>query len=327
MTVWHEDPANAGLLHRLRNALKDGGRLLVFLGAGLSFGAARQQSRARFDYDRYDRWWSHDFPHGGLTPDDDGLPLPSWPWLVNRMHREIAIHTPEVEHESLRAFFIEEGPLDCAQLFRQTVGEANYREFLAAQFDSARQPFIQTTPSHAELVRLNLPLLFTTNFDELIEAAYREAALPLRVSITEEQFRAHRAGREAPHLVKLHGSIDQPDTIVLTRSDYATARRDRQKMLSLLRHEMSDAAFLFVGFSLSDPNFNLLHDDVRLLYGANMPSSYTVQGRRSPVKDRYLRSLDVNTIWLDGWNDLPRFLSLLRIESDSEDHVEESDAR
>ncbi len=58
-----------------------------------------------------------------------------------------------------------------------------------------------------------------------------------------------------------------------------------------------------------DPNFNLIHDDIRLVYGMNVPASYTVQGRRNPVKDRYLRSLDVNTIWIDGWNQMPDFLT------------------
>ena len=38
------------------------------------------------------------------------------------------------------------------------------------------------------------------------------------------------------------------------------------------------------------------------------PVSYTVQGWHDPVKERYLTSLDVNTIWLNGWNDLPGFL-------------------
>lgn len=309
MTAWHEDPGNTALLHRLRTVIAAEGRLLVFLGAGLSFGAARLQSRARFDYDRYDPWWPHDFPHGDITPDDDGLPLPSWPWLINRMWREMSSHASSDELRSLRAFFIEEGPLDCAQLFRQTVGEANYREFLLAQFDSTRQPFIRSTPSHAALVRLKLPLLFTTNYDELIETAYLEAGRQLRVSVSEQQFKARRAENPASHLVKLHGSIDQPDTIVLTRSDYAQARVDRKEMLGFLRAEMTDTAFLFVGFSLSDPNFNLLHDDIRLVYGMNAPASYTVQGRRNPIKDRYLRSLDVNTIWLDSWNDLPDFLT------------------
>src|SRR5487761_2645025 len=239
MTTWHRDPANAQLVLRPRNVVAGQSRLLVFLGAGLSFGAARLNGRDTFDYDHYDRWWPHDFPHVDFVPDDDGLPLPSWPWLVSRMCREIMVHSGAEERASLRSFFIEEGPLDCAQLFRQTVGEANYREFLLSQFDAARQPFIRTTPSHAALVRLNLPLLFTTNYDELIEAAYLDANEQLRVSISEQQFKARRAERPERHLVKLHGSIDQPDTIVLTRSDYARARVDRKEMLGFLRGELT----------------------------------------------------------------------------------------
>ena len=80
-------------------------------------------------------------------------------------------------------------------------------------------------------------------------------------------------------------------------------------MLSSLRNEMIDTAFLFVGFSLSDPNFNLIHGDIRLVYGMNLPASYTVQGRCNPVKERYLGSLGVNTVWLDSWNDMPDFLT------------------
>ncbi|MCV7286698.1 SIR2 family protein [Mycolicibacterium wolinskyi] len=304
---WYDDPGNAGLLHRLRTVVADDGRLLIFLGAGLSFGAARQGSRTQFDYGNY-RWWPPDWPFEGLRPDDDDRPMPSWPLLVSRMCREILNHSDSSEHNALRTFFIEEGALDCAQLFRQTVGEANYREFLGAQFDGRRHQSVQTTPSHAALVRLRLPLLFTTNYDELIEDAYLEAGQQLRVSSTEAEFRARRAERPAQHLVKLHGTIDRPDTIVLTRSDYARARADRKEMLDFLRGEMTETAFLFVGFSLSDPNFNLLHDDIRLVYGMNVPASYTVQGRRNPVKERYLRSLDVNTIWIDSWNQLPDFL-------------------
>jgi hypothetical protein len=306
MTRWYEDAGNANFLHRLQRVIAEQGRLLVFLGAGLSFGAARFQGRATFDYNR---WWPPDFPFANIMPDDDGLPLPSWPQLISRMCREIMSQSQAEEHDSLRTFFIEEGPLDCAQLFRQTVGEANYREFLLKQFDASRHPTVRTTPSHTALVRLGLPLLFTTNYDELIEAAYRQAGLQLRVSISEEQFKARRAERPVRHLVKLHGSIDQPETIVLTRSDYAKARAERNEMLGFLRSEMAETAFLFVGFSLSDPNFNLIHDDIRLVYGMNVPASYTVQGRRDPVKQRYLRSLDVNVIWLDSWNDLPDFLT------------------
>ena len=306
--MWHEHGVNAGLIRRLRAAIGAGGRVLVFLGAGLSFGSARQGGRATFDNEKYHRYPPFDFPESSLSSNDDGLPLPSWPWLVSRMQEQLVMHAESGEHEALQKFFRDEGPLDCAQLFRQTVGEANYREFLLSQFDAGRHPFIEPTPSHAALVDLELSLIFTTNYDELIEAAHLQAGVHLRVSISEEQFVARRADKPLRHLVKLHGSIDQPDTIVLTRSDYAKSRIERKEMLASLRSDMAEASFLFVGFSLSDPNFGLLHDDIRLVYGMNTPASFTVQGRRDPVKQRYLLSMDVNTIWLDGWNDLPGFL-------------------
>lgn len=305
MVTWSQDPGNMQLVRRLQEGLAQGGRVLVFLGAGLSFGAARLGGRAQFDYPPRP-WWPHDVPD--QYPDDDELPLPSWPWLVRRMCREVMNRAPQGEHDSLRSFFAQEGPLDCAQLFRQIVGEATYRDFLQGQFDAGRQPFIQPTPSHQALVRLNLPLLFTTNYDELIESAYAAAGKLLRVSVDEDQFKAHRGGTDRPHLVKLHGSVDQPASIVLTRTDYAAARAGRKEMLDFLRGQMSAASFLFVGFSLSDPNFNLIHDDIRFVYGIDTPVSYTVQGRRDLVKQRYLSSLDVSTVWLDRWNDLPTFL-------------------
>ncbi|MFI6827597.1 SIR2 family protein [Kribbella sp. NPDC050241] len=137
----------------------------------------------------------------------------------------------------------------------------------------------------------------------------------LRVSVTEAQFTAHRRTDDA-HLVKLHGAIGQPDTIVLTGSDYARARAERRAMMDNLRNELAGGGFLFVEFSLSDPNFNTIHDDLRLVHGMNMPASYTVQGRRNSIKERYLRSLDVNTVWLDGWNQLPDFLTRINPRSE-----------
>jgi SIR2-like domain len=151
--------------------------------------------------------------------------------------------------------------------------------------------------------------VFTTNYDELIEDTFLALGQPLRVSASEREFLAHRSDESQTHLIKLHGSINRPDTVVLTRSDFARSRSDRKEMFASLRNELADCSFLFVGFSLSDPNFGLLYDDIRLVYGMNIPVSYTVQGRRDPVKQRYLTSMDVNTIWLDGWNDLPDFLT------------------
>lgn len=339
MTRWYEDALNGQHVGQLRKVLADGGRVLVFLGAGLSFGSARLGGRAAFDNeswgadpggpgyrrrrrppypDAYGPDWGPPYPPyppiADIALDDDDLPLPSWPWLISRMRKELALRCHEDEQDSLSKFFRDEGPLDCAQLFRQTVGEANYGEFLQRQFDVSRYEFVRPTPSHNALVALRLPMIFTTNYDELIEVAHLEAGVRIRVSADEQEFKAHAAQRPEHHLVKLHGSIARPDSIVLTRNDYSRARSSRREMLAHLRHELTSVSFLFVGFSLSDPNFNLLHDDIRESLGMLAPVSYTVQGWRDPVKERYLTSLGVNTVWLDGWNDLPGFLHRINPE-------------
>jgi hypothetical protein len=289
---WHEDELNQEHVRNLREAMTDKTRVLVFLGAGLSFGAARLSAKAGFE----------------AHSSDDELPLPSWPLLITRMRKRLEPRMADRDRRFLDDFFTYEGPLDCAELFRQTVGEQNYAQFLFEQFDASRHEFVRVTPSHKEIVKLDLPLLFSTNYDQVLEQAYRAANVRLDVSIDEEQFKGNLARRPARHLVKMHGSIEKANTIILTRNDYARSRSIRNEMFGYLRGQLTQTTFLFVGFSLADPNFNLLHDDVRDTLGMLAPVSYAVQGRRDPVKRRYLESLGVNTVWLEDWNYLPDFL-------------------
>ncbi len=289
---WYNDDLNQEHINALKEKLTDKTRVLAFLGAGLSFGAARLSAKAGFE--NHSR--------------DDELPLPSWPQLVSRMRTRVEARCSHSDRPYVDDFFHYEGPLDCAELFRKTVGEQNYAQFLLEQFDTSRYPFIEITESHLAIARLDLPLLFTTNYDQLLEEAYRRAGLHLDVSINEEQFKATLPRRPRRHLVKMHGGIENATTVVLTRGDYARSRSLRREMFHYLRGELAQTTFLFIGFSLADPNFNMIYDDVRDSLGMVTPVSYTVQGRRDPVKQRYLESLGVNTIWLGTWNYLPDFI-------------------
>lgn len=69
------------------------------------------------------------------------------------------------------------------------------------QFDVRRHPFVRATPAQAALVALQLPLIFTTNYDELIESAHAEAGVAIRVSAHEREFKARVSERPAHHLV------------------------------------------------------------------------------------------------------------------------------
>ncbi|HEY3140716.1 MAG TPA: SIR2 family protein, partial [Acidimicrobiales bacterium] len=293
--AWFDDNANKAHIERLRSSLGENhGRVVLFLGAGLSFGASR---RGRKGLAERDIWGNRGGAPGDEevrdTPEiilnDDQEPFPTWSRLKSRMRQQLS-DVRDQDQGSLNRFFRSSDPLDCAQLFRNVVGDANYFEFLRTQFKPHSPVDYWITPSHDELVALELPLIFTTNYDDLIERAYGHHGRTLTVSSTADEFLAHLNPHPESHLVKIHGSIDMPSTVVLTRDDYARARLSRRRIYDHLRFDVQQDTYVFIGFSLSDPNVNILLDDARLETGGTMPPSYTVQGRYDRATDEYYRS-------------------------------------
>ena len=296
---WLGNEHNSRLVREIRNRIADGNAdVLIFFGTGLSYGVDR--GRFLFEFEDY----------------DDGRRFPSWPLLLRRMRDRVASLPELKEHGSgVKQFFKEQSPIDCAELLREKVGKANYYAFLREQFVTNETDSKRLTASHHELTRLPVNTIFTTNFDELIELAFRGTGRGVRVSSTPAEFNAHRQERDLIHPVKLNGSIDRPDTTILCRMDFAKARRERTEMLTHLSQELKSCTFLFVGFSLSDPNFTLTHDESRLATNDDMPTPHLAQGRSDRVKEAYLRSMGVNTITLDWWESLPQFLSAINPEN------------
>ena len=295
--AWLSDPDDARHVDALRDQVEaEAASVLIFLGAGLSFGVGRFLGRAAFE--RPEPW--------------DRERFPSWPDLMGRMKDYLAERAEsDAERRSYEAFFRDNDYLDCAQLFRMAIGIDEYETFLVSQFGTTADDADVLTPAHAALVRLPVTELFTTNYDSLIELAFTQAGEPLVVSANADEFRGHQVERPPKHLVKLHGTIDRPSEIVLTRDDYARSRRARAEMFEHLTEGVRYSSFLFLGFSLTDPNFNIVRDDARAVMHDHMPTSYLVQQRPDRVMVRYLTSLGVETVGLENWNWMPALLEAI----------------
>ena len=79
------------------------------------------------------------------------------------------------------------------------------------------------TPTHAILGTLgdsqNVPAV-TTSYDPLYEDAIRSAGgRCLRIPWDLDEARGD-AGSSMPQLIKMHGCVTEPDSIVITREDY-----------------------------------------------------------------------------------------------------------
>eukprot|EP00957_Ditylum_brightwellii_P025161 1904113-Ditylum_brightwellii.AAC.1 len=65
-------------------------------------------------------------------------------------------------------------------------------------------------------------------------------------------------------LLKMHGCVSSPESIVITSDDYRTYESGRKKALAgLVQANLMTSHLLFVGFSLTDPNYQRIIEEVR----------------------------------------------------------------
>jgi hypothetical protein len=97
----------------------------------------------------------------------------------------------------------------------------------------------------------------TLNYDQLFEMACRDAQRP-RTVLPED---VPAVGNN--WLLKLHGSVSQPESIVLTRDDYLGYNSNRDALSALVKAHLLTHHLLFVGFGLADDHFHEIVHDVR----------------------------------------------------------------
>lgn len=110
-------------------------------------------------------------------------------------------------------------------------------------------------PSQAHYVLASLPIetFWTTNYDCLIERALANQGKTVDVKVDESRIYTHTPKRSAV-LYKMHGDVLNPKSIVLAKSDYEEYDAKHRLFPIVLKNDLLQKTFLFVGFSFNDPN-------------------------------------------------------------------------
>lgn len=109
----------------------------------------------------------------------------------------------------------------------------------------------------ALLAGLRSEAAITLNYDTLFELSSNDAGS--KRTVIPDNIESN-TGR---WLLKLHGSVTNPDSIVLTRDDYLGYNTNRDALSSLVKAHLLTHHLLFVGFGLTDPHFHEIIFDVR----------------------------------------------------------------
>ena len=183
--------------------------------------------------------------------------LPSW-WkynqkLINQIKTEALKLCPEAS-DMLACIDAEKKlPVQCISELVASQG-AGESYFPLLELLNGTNP----NANHFALVELarqgKLKTVVTTNFDTLIETAFRKEAVPLFTVIHKQEY-YEATGTVACKLIKIHGSVHDDKTLIDTVSQKAKGLSSEKKYL--LEGAFADSEILVIGFSGADLDFDL----------------------------------------------------------------------
>lgn len=209
---------------------------------------------------------------------NSGNSFKDWPDFLTHAARRSSPKIQRLVRERIKA----KDYLIASQLLKVDLGD-QWSTILTEEFQQAAA----ISRLHKAIISLNQRVIVTTNFDKLIEKAWNDSDVkryPTVISKIDQQvFKLFRDGES--YLIKIHGSIDEPESIVFDKSSYqrsAFSNRFYQDLIStlLLTH-----TFLFIGFSMDDPAVSLLVESHAHRFSETRPHYAFFSGKKQPEID------------------------------------------
>ena len=137
------------------------------------------------------------------------------------------------------------------------LGVLKFRESIISEVEKAEDTF---TTLHTALFSLPITTYVTTNYDHMLESAFRAKGIDPKIIKSSDDLPSISKGRKT--IVKLHGDIDSPSSLVISRKDYREYKVKNVGFIEWLNAEMSRNTLLFVGTSFDDPRLREIDDHI-----------------------------------------------------------------
>jgi len=185
-----------------------------------------------------------------------GAGLPLWGQLLEEMARGVGITQQEMT--ALRRLDY----VDQAHILEQRCGDEEIpRQMIAKAMQRHHYAL-----GHALLASLPVREVVTTNYDQLFELAFQSAGGKTLAVLPHAPQRGTYGW-----ILKMHGSVEHPRDIVLTRRDYMRYDEQRAALAGIVQAQLLTKQMMFVGFSLNDANFLRIADAVRRALRSTSP--------------------------------------------------------
>jgi hypothetical protein len=209
---------------------------------------------------------------------------PMFDWLTNQLKIRSGIAESETYTFS-----------EAAQGHEDNKGRQALVQFVRDQIDMLGN---KPQPIHNLIAKLTACNLFaTTCIDQLLEHAFANARRPLNTIIGSVDIAfedEHKA-----QLYKLRGSVERPESLVLTEDDYETFFENQTSLSVVFQGYLARKTVLFIGYDLTDPHFKRMYRKVTTPFDDYTRRSYAIGDELTPKVARWCKRHNIDVIESD----------------------------
>ena len=243
--------------------------------------------------------------------------LPTWEELLDSMLNKLHEEGLDSLHQNeLKSLFEAKKFLEIADYCRVKFDKRFYSEILLPQLRGDKVPI----PEHHEVImKSQFAGIVTTNYDKLLERAYMKETngqeWPKIATHTDIGMLGTLLCESQTFILKAHGDIDQPESLILTAHDYSEKIHTSPAFDAIFSAILLTKAILFVGYSINDPDFRLLLDRQFTIFKGSVPGRYALMSKSKVgevEREILLRTAGIQVLAYDKHDEVLTFLKELR---------------
>jgi NAD-dependent SIR2 family protein deacetylase len=234
--------------------------------------------------------------------------LPDWDELLTDFFEELDLK--DINNE------INVDNLDIAQFYLDKKDRKSLHELLRKKLRAGEKTeeggTLKAGENLCEVAKLPVRDFWTTNYDNLLESALDDIDVKYNKIVSKNDFALINAART--NIYKMHGDIDNVESIVLTRTDYDEYQTKRLMFWEKFSIELCNKSCVFIGTSLNDYNLNLILGRIPKLIDLDESAEHYIFVKKSgndlhtrydDYRSNYLEKyFKIKTIFITEWNEL-----------------------
>jgi hypothetical protein len=237
--------------------------------------------------------------------------MPMWPELLKSIRIELLTSLSSEEQRDssvlLRGKPTSQRLIEVASLLR------NSRE---TQFEIAFLKEVTpidgtTTKTHKAILSLCPRGIMTFNYDKAHEASFRKNVWKIILPDNDQMLNEVLQGQfTSQFLLKAHGTIDKPDSMVLTYESYRNLFVKHPAYRAFVQNILTNFNLIIIGFGGEDPDFEMFIDSILAQFGSPIHRHIIIRREKKPSAFSILlkRRYGIDTLSIEDYGDISRIL-------------------